>query len=365
MRGKVIWTLKFILAAGLFFPLAYGTGVCLLVFSAYSLVPYAILAAGLGIYIAAVILIYRSGRNKHTAAESAPGKSGKDIKPAIIFFTSLAAVLALILSKGFIREKLIRMNAGRIYKAADEIVCYQNDCNTCADMLTTPLSKNSVLIDYDRMSASFIYHTDLDLMKQVKLKKQEDTDISAPVQFRYPLAERGRVLTVYGSGSETSGISVEMQNGSFWYADLGSSRLGFDKSAYRDIKQAADTADELAVYSPDGAVTVSGYSEDITRDTAGIDYDDMNVCLVYFSEGVAHSEIIPLDRNGTAPEGDVTAEIPFSKGTLRAYTAGSEQNRKNGRCDGFVFTDEEGTEWSSPKGKWGCYGLSNGRYAKI
>ncbi len=368
MKNKIIWIIKAAIFVGLFFPLAYGLLFLLFITADMNeAVGVLILAAAAAIYITLGVLIFRFGRKKQSAQENAPQDKAKDrksaVKQGVIFFAASAAVIVLILSKGFIFEKIERFRARQAFKNAEETVRYQNDRDTCVNIMTTPLNKNSVLIDYDTMTVTFIYYISYEKMDQVHLRKYSDKDIKDPVQFKYELSGKGTMLTVYGDW-RTSGVSVETADGDFWYSDLKNEYMGFDRTVYQLAAEVENNADEAVEYAAEYSEPFDMYGTEIVRSTAGIDYDTMKLYLVYGSDGVVYGDTITMQKDGAMPEGMITAEIPFTRGTLYAYSADSSCFEENsGRCDGLVFEADDGSVYCSPELVWGYYGMCLGRYA--
>ena len=133
------------------------------------------------------------------------------------------------------------------YNQADEIICYQNTSDTYDHLMSTPLNQSSALLNYDKMSVTFIYQMSFDQCKHYKLEKADVNPFeNLPIQFQASLNSPAKTITTYydpnSSSSDsnpskrfTRGVLIEMLDGTLWKADIDNELLDIEHGPYPEI----------------------------------------------------------------------------------------------------------------------------------
>ncbi len=112
------------------------------------------------------------------------------------------------------------------YKAADDMIDYCNDMYLDDTIFGLPLRRPTALIDYDEMRVTFLISTYKDEMLSYRLERVSE-EPPGLVHFVCQLEGAGREFRLYifdeGSGSRVC-VTVEMNDGSLWYADMNGER---------------------------------------------------------------------------------------------------------------------------------------------
>lgn len=252
MNRKLLWIIKLIVYVALFFPAAYGWFILLYIVSDVPILQYILLIVGAALYIGLGILIFRFKVKKPEAAsQTVPDRSAKikQFKTGAVFFAAaILVIIGILLFPTFMRN-MERLRAKHAYHTADEIICYQNDRNTHANLMGTPLNQNTILLNYDWMHVTFIYDMSFEQMRKVRLKPAAPEQTTDNIQFVSPLSGEGKTLTVYGNENVVTGISVICADGSLYYADIASENLGFSDTAYSVTQNALNQSDEVVPYT--------------------------------------------------------------------------------------------------------------------
>ncbi len=287
----------------------------------------------------------------------------KKAKTPFLLLLNVTAIALIIGNRGLIEDKFERFRAQRCVASADEVVRYENSGDVYIELMGTDLIQSSAAINYSKMQVAFIYHMGYGDVKYVRLQKTGSLP-EKYIQFRAELKEPGRYFyTYYPENAEeywdychTSGVGIEMADGSYYYAALDNELLDFDGISAR-ISKAIEKAELIIPY---GSKPVPALGMGLETDSVLIDLDGMTVAVVYRSTGgfpenqdmeAFHiKDDIPLEKIQTDEHKTQKRSIEQDGYTLYGYTDSSDL-RKIG---GFILTTPDGEMYEAHE--WGYYG---------
>lgn len=314
----------------------------------------AVIAVGL---IAFGVWLSRLGTEK-------PPKDAPFLKKAqqpFLLLAATAAAAALYGAYPEIADTIKEARAKAWVKAADEIVCYQNNGDINVTIMNTGLYQSSAAIDYSKMCAAFIYTDTFDEAERVRLKRTGSLPVGN-VQFKAELSDPGKTFYTYHKSGDyrmTSGVGIEMADGDLFYASVDKF-LDFDGISGK-ISDALKTADLVFPY---GKNPLPALAMGLKTDSVLVDLDELTLSVVYRSSGgfrevtdqdyeyFSISEI-PLKKadGGAYPVKQHTEDCKGYK--LYGYREDEPQDWNENRSDGFVLVTPDGEMLEAED--WGYY----------
>lgn len=244
--------------------------------------------------IAASVFLSRIGAGRDDKSENSekPPRWKKILRPAgiidpVVIIVAAVVICAPILTKDVIGGK----NEVRSVKAdvagADEIVTYENSGDLYGDpMFDTDIYRDSMLLDYDKMTVTFLYRMNYCDYKQVQLTEDGFLpDENHILQFKQPLRDGGEVRVYYdknGDGTslrpsfKTCAVTVE-NDGKVYGAHFDSEPLGFE-SCLDDLYALEERGLETKVYRNN---ELPSYAGNVKSDTLFFDPENRRIYSVY------------------------------------------------------------------------------------
>ncbi len=235
--------------------------------------------------VLAAILLSRIGTDKSDGKKSFWRMAAK---PAAVI-ASAVAVCVLYLYKDTIEYKMTDALVNTYVRQADEIICYENSGNLYGDgMFDTDIKRSSMLLDYDRMTVTFMYRVSRDQYKRVELFENGFVpDDGHILQFRNPLKDGGEVRVYYDRNNGDSlrpsirscAVTVE-RDGKTFGAHFEPENIDFE-SCLEDIYAFESRGLETLTYHDNELLPYSG---GVKSDTVFIDYENKKLYFVYFDD---------------------------------------------------------------------------------
>lgn len=315
----------------------------------------AVIAVG---FIAFGVWLSRLGTEK-------PPKDAPFLKKArqpFLLFAATAAVTALYAAFPEIADGIEKARAKAWVKAADEIVCYQNNGDITATIMNTGLYRSSAAIDYSKMTVSFIYTDTFAEAERVRLKRTGSLPVSN-IQFKAELSDPGKTFYTYHKSDDyfaTSGIGIETADGDLYYAAVDNKDLDFDGISGK-IADALEAADLVFPY---GRKPLPALAMGLETDSVLVDLDGQTLSVVYRSSG-GFREVTDQDYEYFS-----ISEIPLKKVEKDVYPVEQHTEECNGyklygyketepedwnadRSDGFILVTPDGEMLEAED--WGYY----------
>ena len=326
-------------------------------------------AAAFAAYIFLGIKLSRVGNARPEETDSIPQKAKQ---PLLVIIPSIAlAVLVFAfpsLQYNF-EEFITAKKAQAAVKNAEEIIQYEQGGNIYGSTIyDTSVNKDSVLIDYDSKTVTFLFRSPFDECIQVKL---QSGGLHGEQNFQYvtKLGSPGKTLTTFYSkeGYEhlTSGILLEMENGTVYSAELDNEYLGLSVYPWGYIKNVLEASD---ISIPYGNTFPDNYFE-IEKSTLFLDTKTNTVSVAYCDEGRVGCSSYELQKTDKVEDIYLQAKIPLEVGgTVYAYAIGvSKDSWDKKRTDGFVLIDEDGSIFTdddrdNPESFWGYWNFYYSEY---
>ncbi len=259
---------------------------------------FLILPLNIGIILLTAYGLSRIGKGKKKAEEipqTSPEAPPQQIKASKKFSwkkiivpccsIALAMVLGfLYLNKYWIDAKIESLSVNRLVNNADEIIPYENtgDLYTC--LFDTDISKGTALIDYDKMTVTFMYHMSGDQYKTVQLKENGFIPRSKhTLQFKNPLKDGGEIRVYYdnedtefNAGFKSCAVSLDYEGKSYG-AEFEPEAMQLE-SCLDTLYQLDESDLERITYHDN---EMFPYTGNIKADTLFIDYENKKLYLVY------------------------------------------------------------------------------------
>lgn len=251
-----------------------------LVFDYALLLPF-----NISLIVLAAILLSRIGADKSDGKKSFWRKAAQ---PAAVI--AAAVVVCVLYSlKDTIKYKATDALVNTYVGQADEIICYENSGDMYVDgMFDTNIKRSSMLLDYDRMTVTFMYRVSGDRYKRVELFENgfvpDDVHI---LQFRNPLKDGGEIMVYYDKNNGDSlrpsirscAVTVE-RDGKIFGAHFEPENIDFE-SCLEDIYALESMGLETLTYHDNELLPYSG---GVKSDTVFIDYENKKLHFVYFND---------------------------------------------------------------------------------
>ncbi|GEM_PF-5162994 len=277
---------------------------------------------------------------------------GKKILHMLKYIVPCVLAITLLCAKNSIESEIKCAKARRYYQQADEIITYQNNHDISVDILTTPLNKSSVLIDYDHKKLTFIYYFSYGKCSRYSLKKTESKPFeNLEIQFQTPLSEPGKTLTTYYKKSDstptsdyryTAGAVLEMQDGAVYYTEIPDEFLDFDSMGYlyRMMQEALACTDEKIVY---GHNQFPDFVPDAESNTIYLDYDTNTLYILYGDSQTAFCTKAQLEPVENFPEEFyIQKKLELQNGILYLYRTAETTNKYDKRIHGLILKTRDG-----------------------
>ncbi|MCM1298858.1 MAG: hypothetical protein NC203_09545 [Firmicutes bacterium] len=273
---------------------------------------FLILPVNIGIIFLTAYGLSRIGKGKAKNGEAAPqGKpaakkfSGKNlIAPSV----SVAAAMVLIFTIRFIdynkpeiKAAVKNVSVTVLVNNADEIITYDNSGNIYSPFFNTDIRKSSALIDYDKMTVTFMYKMSGDRYKTVQLAENGFIPRTKhTLQFKNPLNEGGEIRVYYDNtdktfndGFKSCAVSLDY-NGKSYGAEFEPEPMDFD-SCLDDLYRLDDSSLERIVYHDN---EMFPYTGNISSDTLFIDYENKKLYLIYTHDsGLNNKSVYISEKN--------------------------------------------------------------------
>lgn len=282
--------------------------------------------------VLAAVLLSRIGADKN-----APKKSfwRKAAQPAAIIAAS-AALCSLYFLKDTIEYKATDALVNVYVRQADEIISYENSGDVNERLFDTQIKRSSVLLDYDRMTATFLYRLSWDHYKRVELFENAFVpDDGHILQFKNPLKDGGELRVYYDINNGDSlrpsirscAVTVE-RDGKIFGAHFEPEDIDFE-SCLESIYALEDSGLEALKYHENEMLPYTG---GIQSDTVFIDYDNKKLHFVYIDDsgfGIRRARCDEFDLTETDKVENVflQAEYDLENGA-KLYAYGNENYTK-------------------------------------
>lgn len=370
-KKVLIWLGKIILMLGILAGLGYAWIMVLLLASdgifgsgPSGFAVLALSAACLAVFIFICVKVSRLGTEKPDKSDSFWTKAKQ---PLLVIVP--VAVIAIGIPVGFAvkdaaEDYFLKERAKNAVRTADEIIEYDNGGTYLAGftILDTGLVKDTLLINYDSKTVSFIYYASLQEFEEFTLEKGEISG-NQHLQYITALSSPGKTFSAYYNGEEinshrTTGLRLEMEDGSVYSLKLDNEYLDLDTYPLINIMEAQEKADIVIAYGRN--VLPSNYSG-IESNTLLIDSDTKTFTMVYGDKDTISINTFGLIPTDSIEDIYLQAKIDLSIGTLYAYTGRFyKEEWEKKRTDGlFLITPDGkiliGNDESSSYGAWGYW----------
>ncbi len=247
-----------------------------------------LLPINIGLIVLATVLLSRIGADKTTEKKSFWRKAAR---PAAIIAVSVV-ISSFILMKDTIKSEIeykIENDLVNDYvEQADEIVPYENSGDLNDGLFDTQLNRSSALLDYDRMTVTFLYTGSWDRYNRVELLENGFVpDDSHILQFKNPLKDGGEFRVYYDKKYDarirpsvcSCAVTVE-RNGKVYGAHFEPVDMEFE-SCLEDVYTLEERGLEALPYHTNEMLPYAG---GIKSDTIFIDYENKKLHLVYVDD---------------------------------------------------------------------------------
>lgn len=284
LKNVLLFILKVAVIAGmLYFSVLFWL---ILLFSTPWLL-WVILPLNIALIVFFAVLLSRIGTSKN--AEKPPLWK-RIVHPAAII-ASAAAIVTLIVAKDLIKEKLTDITVNLYAWQADELITYENSGNQYIPSLydslfDTKIRRDSMLLDYDKMTVTFLYRMDGDHKKRVRLYENSFVPNDDHIlQFKNPLRDGGEVKIYYdknGGGSSlrpsfrTCAVTVE-HSGKVYGAHFDPEPMRFE-SCLEDIYALEEKDLETVAYHEN---EMPSYAGNVKSDTIFLDPENDKLYIVH------------------------------------------------------------------------------------
>gem|GEM_PF-5519510 len=335
---------------------------------------------GVTVFFIIFIIILKSYR-KHTESDfyekTEPEKcfyNHKILYKTIFTFFSAVPVIIFLGTVGYsavsaantkIQNTTDKNNASEYLQNADEVITYQNSGDYYGDsILSTGLKESTILINYDEKRVSFVYRGYYDEGNLKTFILQPCTDIPKDeLQYICKLNSPGKELKTYSDPSvfryNSTCVTVEMQDGSLWYADMGGEFYNFEYAANAKIVKALEKADEVLEYGknlPEEGDEFPPYTIGVTHNTFCLDHSDMTGNIIYCNGGntwqdigysTSYGDIHVIDLKFEPFDGNLyelvpQAVIPLSSPDEYIIPYHINYGEQWGRCAGIILHTADG-----------------------
>lgn len=264
----------------------------------------------------------------------------KKARQPFLLFAATAAVAVLYGTYPEIAESIKEVRAKAWVNAADEIVCYQNSGDINVTIMNTGLYQSSAAIDYSKMCAAFIYTDTFDEAERVRLKRTGSLPVSN-IQFKAELSDLGKTFYTYhksGDYRTTSGVGIEMADGTLYYTTVDNKYFDFDGISGK----IADALEAAELIFPYGRKPMPALAMGLETDSVLVDLDTQTLSVVYRSSG-GFREITDQDYEYFS-----ISEIPLKKADGSAYPV----KQHTEECEGyelFGYRETEPQDWNGDR----------------
>ncbi|MBD5130286.1 MAG: hypothetical protein HDT43_10275 [Ruminococcaceae bacterium] len=291
-----------------------------------------LLPLNIALIVLAAVLLSRIGAEKNAPQK---GFWRKAAQPAAIIVSSIA-LCSLYFLKDTIEYKATDILVNVYVGQADEIISYENSGDVNERLFDTQIKRSSVLLDYDRMTATFLYRLSWDHYKRVELFENAFVpDESHILQFRNPLKDGGELKVYYDMYNGDSlrpsirscAVTVE-RDGKIFGAHFEPEQMDFESCMER-VYALEDSGLEALKYHENEMLPYTG---GIQSDTVFIDYDNKKLHFVYLDAsgfGVRRACCDEFDLTETDKVENVFLQAEYTlKNGAKLYAYGRENYTK-------------------------------------
>lgn len=198
---------------------------------------------------------------------------------------ALAAVFSFVyLNKYAIGAKIDEISVNGLVKNADEIITYENTGDLYVRFFDTDIKKGTALIDYDKMTVTFIYNMSWAQYKTVQLAENGFIPRSKhTLQFKNPLNEGGEIRVYcdnndgsFNLGFKSCAVTVDHEGKSYG-AEFEPEPMCFE-SCLAELYVLEDSDLERITYHDN---EMFPYTGNVKSDTLFIDYENKKLYFVY------------------------------------------------------------------------------------
>ena len=316
------------------------------------------------LYIFLCVKISRLGTEKPEKSDSFWKKAKQPL--LIIVPVILMAMGYMLIDPAM--DLIAGLRAKYAVRTADEIIEYQNDhaYGVNGGIFNTGIKRDSIVINYDKKTVSFIFSSGYErrVFKKFVLKKGE-IDPKQHLQYIAKLSSPGKTFSTYNNGeasssSLTTGIRIEMEDGSVYSAEFETEFLAMLDHTWIGIMNVQENADIVINY---GRNSLKENYFGIESNTLFIDTDTNTFSVLYgdkLSVSCSTFELVPTDR---VEDIYLQAKIDLDIGTFYTYTGKIYDEQRKDRTDGMILINDDGIfTIKQPVEIWGNWDFYNSEY---
>lgn len=294
-----------------------------------------LLPLNIAVIIIVSILLSRIGSEKDSSPKKPVWK--KIVHPAAIIMAAVVICVPIFLID-YIKEKFTELSVKADIARADEIITYENSGDLYGDALfDSDIYRASMLLDYDKMTVTFLYRMSRETVKQVQLVENGFTPNDEHIlQFKNPLRDGGEVRVYYDKNGDGSSIPPSFKScavivehsGRVYGAHFDPEPMEFE-SCLDDLYALEDIGLKAVVYRENELLPYAG---NVKSDTIFLDPGSKKLYLVYLDSsgfGVAHICLDEFELVEAEKVEDVfiQAEFELNNGN-KLYAYGNEDYTK-------------------------------------